>query len=71
MPDERSANAPRRSTTFRRPLRCPITMASIADVITTAPTVAMIVSPVAAPPAGADLAARVISASSCTGSASS
>src|SRR3954447_6201392 len=62
MPDERSAKSFSRCTNWKRPLRWPLTMVNIAAVITRAPAVAAIVSPMAAPPAGAVLAIRVVNA---------
>ena len=53
MPEKRSTASESRCTTGSRPLRWPKTITNIAIATTSAPAVATIVSPVAAPPAGA------------------
>src|SRR5436189_5879498 len=59
-PEERSANAARRATCGRRPLRCRLMTQNIAAVITSAPTDAAMVCPIAAPAAGAALAITIV-----------
>jgi hypothetical protein len=56
MPDERSAKAAILPTCGSRPLRWPATTAIMAALITSAPAVAAMASPIAAPSAGADFA---------------